>query len=189
MTTGASPISAEVMDFLRAAFGATVIEGYGMTESACTISMTHPAETTSGHVGGPLPCCEVKLEDIPEMSYTNADRPYPRGEVRGQRFHLSSLEAPRTSPFSKKGWETRQLACLAGSPLRLMVMCIWHAVHAVCCQPLVAIVLRRAPHDASAVQAPCSLPAQPFLQGALQWPKKWDCQPRQVASTRALERQ
>ena len=62
MTTGASPISAEVMDFLRCAFGATVVEGYGMTESACTISMTHPAETSSGHVGGPLPCCEVKID-------------------------------------------------------------------------------------------------------------------------------
>jgi long-chain acyl-CoA synthetase len=81
MTTGASPISAEVIDFMRICFGATVIEGYGMTETACTISMTLPDDTTSGHVGGPLPCCEVKLEDIPEMGYTNGDQPYPRGEV------------------------------------------------------------------------------------------------------------
>ncbi|KAK9909434.1 hypothetical protein WJX75_002244 [Coccomyxa subellipsoidea] len=81
MTTGASPISAEVIDFMRICFGATVIEGYGMTETACTISMTLPDDTTSGHVGGPLPCCEVKLEDIPEMGYTNGDQPYPRGEI------------------------------------------------------------------------------------------------------------
>ena len=42
MTSGASPISAEVMMFLRVAFGCVVIEGYGMTESACTISIMRP---------------------------------------------------------------------------------------------------------------------------------------------------
>ena len=40
MTTGASPISDEVMMFLRVCFGATVVEGYGMTETSCTISLT-----------------------------------------------------------------------------------------------------------------------------------------------------
>ena len=82
MTTGASPISAEVMDFLRICFGATVIEGYGMTETACTICMTARTTPAAATWAGPLPCCEVKLADIPEMNYTNADRPYPRGEVR-----------------------------------------------------------------------------------------------------------
>ena len=93
MTTGASPISAEVMDFLRICFSATVIEGYGMTETACTICMTAPGDTSSGHVGGPLACCEVKLADIPEMSYTTADRPHPRGEVPCPAcfLHLASI--------------------------------------------------------------------------------------------------
>jgi long-chain acyl-CoA synthetase len=81
MTTGASPISEEVFDFLRICFGATVIEGYGMTETSCVISMTSHGDATSGHVGGPVVCCEVKLVDIPEMNYTNADKPTPRGEV------------------------------------------------------------------------------------------------------------
>ena len=134
MTTGASPISGEVIDFMRVCFGATVVvrrrrrgrekregekefflfsfqsffffrlvshgtlffllssssfppslnqlqEGYGMTETACTITLTLPEDTTSGHVGGPAPCCEVKLADIPEMNYLASDLPHPRGEV------------------------------------------------------------------------------------------------------------
>ncbi|KAI8468294.1 MAG: hypothetical protein J3K34DRAFT_427744 [Monoraphidium minutum] len=81
LTTGASPISAEVMQFLRICFCCTVLEGYGMTETSCTISLTRPDDPTIGHVGAPLPCCEVKLVDIPEMNYTRGDRPYARGEV------------------------------------------------------------------------------------------------------------
>jgi len=81
MTTGASPISAEVMMFLRVCFGCYVLEGYGMTETSCTITITRVDDPTIGHVGSPLPCCEVKLVDIPEMSYLTTDQPYPRGEI------------------------------------------------------------------------------------------------------------
>ena len=96
MTSGASPISGDVIDFMRVAFGATVVEGYGMTETACTITLTAPWETTAGHVGGPVPCCEVKLVDVPEMSYTAADAPNPRGEicVRGPSVFAGYHKAP-----------------------------------------------------------------------------------------------
>lgn len=57
-------------------------QGYGMTETSCVISMTAHGDATGGHVGGPTTCCEVKLVDIPDMNYTNADQPRPRGEVR-----------------------------------------------------------------------------------------------------------
>ncbi len=66
------------MSFLRICFGATVLEGYGMTEAACTISTTRLDDLTTGHVGAPNPAVEVKLVDIPEMGYTQHDSPYPR---------------------------------------------------------------------------------------------------------------
>ena len=81
MSTGSAPISAEVMEFLRVCFGGTVFEGYGMTESACVISKTAEDDFTTGHVGAPAPCCEIKLVDVREMNYTHRDVPNPRGEV------------------------------------------------------------------------------------------------------------
>lgn len=81
MTSGASPLSPDVMDFLRVCFGCSVLEGYGMTESSCVITCMLDKDNLSGHVGPPNPACEVKLVDVPEMNYTSDDQPYPRGEV------------------------------------------------------------------------------------------------------------
>lgn len=50
------------------------------SSSACTLMQ--PGDPLAGHVGPPTLSCEIKLDDIPEMGYTNADKPYPRGEVR-----------------------------------------------------------------------------------------------------------
>ncbi|EOA23059.1 hypothetical protein CARUB_v10003829mg [Capsella rubella] len=81
MGSGASPLSPDVMDFLRVCFGCSVREGYGMTETSCVISSMDEGDTLSGHVGSPNPACEVKLVDVPEMNYTSDDQPYPRGEI------------------------------------------------------------------------------------------------------------
>lgn len=78
LSAGASPISAEVMQFLRICFSCHVLEGYGMTETSCTMTITRPDDPTIGHVGAPIPCCELKLVDIPEMNYVTSDKPYPR---------------------------------------------------------------------------------------------------------------
>ncbi|XVF31331.1 hypothetical protein REPUB_Repub16aG0136400 [Reevesia pubescens] len=81
MVSGASPLSSDVMDFLRVCFGCIVLEGYGMTETSCIITVMDEGDSLTGHVGSPNSACEIKLVDVPEMNYTSDDEPYPRGEI------------------------------------------------------------------------------------------------------------
>ncbi|XP_051144635.1 long chain acyl-CoA synthetase 6, peroxisomal-like [Andrographis paniculata] len=81
LTSGASPLSSEVMVFLRVCFGCQVLEGYGMTETSCVISSMEEGDLLTGHIGAPNPACEIKLVDVPEMNYTSEDQPHPRGEI------------------------------------------------------------------------------------------------------------
>ena len=85
MVTGAAPISDEVKNFLRVAFGCPVLEGYGLTETCAGATLTPPGAVSDGNVGLPIGCCELKLVDVAEMGYTCQDKPRPRGEVRGGR--------------------------------------------------------------------------------------------------------
>ncbi|CAI2191239.1 3162_t:CDS:10, partial [Funneliformis geosporum] len=79
--TGSAPIDASVLQFLRIAFSTEIIEGYGQTEGIANATIGFPGENKAGHVGGPQPCCEIKLVDVPEMNYLSTDKPYPRGEL------------------------------------------------------------------------------------------------------------
>ncbi|KAL7858525.1 hypothetical protein AOLI_G00186270 [Acnodon oligacanthus] len=67
--TGAAPISASVLTFLRAALGCQFLEGYGQTECTAGCTITLSGDWTAGHVGPPLPCNYVKLVDVAEMNY------------------------------------------------------------------------------------------------------------------------
>ncbi|ONI04510.1 hypothetical protein PRUPE_6G325200 [Prunus persica] len=108
MGSGASPLSPDVMDFLRVCFGCQVIEGYGMTETSCAMSMMDEGDNLSGHVGSPNPACEIKLVDVPEMNYTSEDQPHPRGEicVRGpivfQGYHKDEIQTKEV--IDDDGW-------------------------------------------------------------------------------------
>uniref|UniRef100_A0A6B2KXW9 AMP-dependent synthetase/ligase domain-containing protein n=1 Tax=Arcella intermedia TaxID=1963864 RepID=A0A6B2KXW9_9EUKA len=79
--TGSAPIPQYLMDFIRICFSVPVVEGYGQTETPAAATLTLLTETSSGHVGVPLPCLEMKLIDVPEMGYFVIDFPDARGEV------------------------------------------------------------------------------------------------------------
>lgn len=69
MVTGAAPVSDEVLEFVKCAMGVPVAEGYGQSECTAAATLTLPGQLSLGNVGVPLPCCEIKLIDVPEMNY------------------------------------------------------------------------------------------------------------------------
>ena len=107
MVTGSAPISSDVMDFLRVCFSCQVYEGYGQTETAAASAVTQINDWTSGHVGAPVPCNEIKLVDIPEMDYFSTDKPFPRGEIcfRGENcFKGYYKDEAKTNETLIDGW-------------------------------------------------------------------------------------
>ncbi|KFM72649.1 Long-chain-fatty-acid--CoA ligase 1, partial [Stegodyphus mimosarum] len=69
LVTGSAPLASNVLTFLRCALGCTILEGYGQTECVAPCTMTLVGDYSVGHVGPPLPCCHIKLIDVPEMEY------------------------------------------------------------------------------------------------------------------------
>ncbi|XP_020611687.1 long-chain-fatty-acid--CoA ligase 5-like, partial [Orbicella faveolata] len=82
-----------------------VVEGYGQTENAAGATITWLTDTSTGHVGAPLPCNLVKLVDIPEKECYSKDG---RGEVclKGPNVFIGYLKAPEKTAetIDKDGW-------------------------------------------------------------------------------------
>ena len=113
IATSSAPISFEVLDFLKVAFCAPILEGYGQTEGLGFQFATSPLDGLSGHVGGPFISNEYKLIDVPAMGYTNRDKDEngfsrPRGEicVRGRNIipGFYKLDKKNKETFSEDGW-------------------------------------------------------------------------------------
>ena len=73
MISGAAPLPIHVHEFLLAAMGNPVVQGYGMTENCANATLELVGDNRAGHVGPPMPTVEVKLEDVPEMEYTSSN--------------------------------------------------------------------------------------------------------------------
>ena len=71
--TGGAPIAANVLTFLKVTLCATILEGYGQTESCGATFITSAKDPVTGWVGGISRNMEFKVVDIPEMSYTSRD--------------------------------------------------------------------------------------------------------------------
>ena len=101
--TGGAATAAEVLQFMRDCFQCGVVDGYGATEVGAI-----------GWDGVQNTSCETKLLDRPDMGYTNADRPYPRGEICVRSptsvtgYYKNAAET--ASKFSPDGWYLRPTA-------------------------------------------------------------------------------
>ncbi|KAM8768957.1 long-chain-fatty-acid--CoA ligase 3a isoform 1-T2 [Acanthopagrus schlegelii] len=84
LLSGGAPLSAATQRFMNVCFCCPVGQGYGLTETcgAGTISECKQLwDYSTGRVGGPLVCCEIKLKDWVEGGYRSTDKPHPRGEI------------------------------------------------------------------------------------------------------------
>ncbi|KAF9131551.1 Long chain acyl-CoA synthetase 7 peroxisomal [Mortierella sp. 14UC] len=110
IVSGSAPISPDVMDFLRICFSADVYEGYGQTEQAAGLTMSYRGDLTTGQVGPPQLCVEVKLKDLPAMNYTSQDKPFPRGEImlRGNSVFQGYYKSPKQTAetLDAEGWSS-----------------------------------------------------------------------------------
>merc|ERR1711976_901954 len=85
MLTGSAPIARHVMEFLRISFANPVCEGYGATETGAAATLTALEDQgTVGHVGGPLPCNEICLQDVPDMEYKASDTEHKGERILGR---------------------------------------------------------------------------------------------------------
>uniref|UniRef100_A0AAX7VML0 long-chain-fatty-acid--CoA ligase n=1 Tax=Astatotilapia calliptera TaxID=8154 RepID=A0AAX7VML0_ASTCA len=81
LLSGGAPLSAATQRFMNVCFCCPVGQGYGLTETCGAGTISELWDYSTGRVGGPLVCCEIKLKDWVEGGYHSTDKPYPRGEI------------------------------------------------------------------------------------------------------------
>lgn len=113
IATGSAPIDKDVLDFLRIAFSCNVSEGYGQTECGAASNATVMGDCSTGHVGPPIPCCEQKLESVPDMNYfaevgkgegDGAGKSQGEVLIRGPNVFLGYFKEAAESPIDSDGW-------------------------------------------------------------------------------------
>ncbi|KAF0715243.1 hypothetical protein As57867_003481, partial [Aphanomyces stellatus] len=108
IVSGSAPLAPNVKEFLKIAFACRVEEGYGLTETCAGATLSTPENPTGAHVGMPLENIQIRLVDVPEMNYTSADQPRPRGEVciRGPNVFKGYFKDPKKTAecLTEDGW-------------------------------------------------------------------------------------
>lgn len=94
--SGGAPLSFETQEFMNVVLSVPVLQGYGLTETCAGGTIGHPDDIHPGTVGGPVPCCEMKVVDVPDMGYRATDQPLPRGEIyfRGNNIVKGYYQLP-----------------------------------------------------------------------------------------------
>ncbi|XP_036820742.1 long-chain-fatty-acid--CoA ligase 3 isoform X2 [Oncorhynchus mykiss] len=81
LLSGGAPLSAATQRFMNVCFCCPVGQGYGLTETCGAGTISEMWDYSTGRVGGPLICSEIKLKDWVEGGYHSTDTPNPQGEI------------------------------------------------------------------------------------------------------------
>jgi len=79
--SGGAPLSPSTHDYLKAVFGAPLMQGYGLTETTACATIMSPEENSTGRVGPPVQGVNIRLVNWEEGNYRVTDSPRPRGEI------------------------------------------------------------------------------------------------------------
>ncbi|DAZ94623.1 TPA: hypothetical protein N0F65_010562 [Lagenidium giganteum] len=91
--SGSAPLAREVKEFIQIVLGCPFFEGYGLTETTCSGSLLPGNILTGNNVGMPTPGAQMRLQDVPDMNYTNDDVPRPRALDADGWFHTGDIGA------------------------------------------------------------------------------------------------
>eukprot|EP00667_Euglena_gracilis_P005469 EG_transcript_5509 len=80
---GSAPVAPHVIEFMRIMLSCPVMEGYGQTECAGVATGQGMYDYSTGNVGAPFACCEVRLVSVPDMGYLITDRRHGMDEKTG----------------------------------------------------------------------------------------------------------
>ncbi|KAG8076806.1 hypothetical protein GUJ93_ZPchr0006g46312 [Zizania palustris] len=81
IVSGGAPLAVAVEEFLRVVTCASVVQGYGLTETCAASFVAIPNDfSMAGTVGPPVQHLDARLESVPEMGY-DALSSIPRGEI------------------------------------------------------------------------------------------------------------
>lgn len=81
MLSGGAPLSADTQQFMNICFCCPIGQGYGLTETCGAGTIHEVTDMSTGRVGAPLTCCQIKLVNWEEGGYNVDDTPNPRGEI------------------------------------------------------------------------------------------------------------
>lgn len=108
MITGSAPLDPGLHQFLRAAFGNELCQGYGLTETYAIATCQAPDDFSTGNCGGVQAAMECCLRSVPDMEYLVTDSPNPRGEVllRGNTIMREYYKNPEETKkaVTEDGW-------------------------------------------------------------------------------------
>jgi len=81
LLSGGAPLAPDSHNYCRTVLGITLLQGYGLTETAATSNIPDPSDMSTGRVGPPLQEVDIKLVNWTEGGYTVSDKVGPRGEI------------------------------------------------------------------------------------------------------------